>query len=46
MVPKGDNLENHEGKRIFLEDGVSFKHLKKGDSYIKTNCKHLRFVKL
>ena len=29
MVPKGDNFEKHEGKRIYLEDGVSFKHLKK-----------------
>ena len=41
MVPKEDNLEKHEGKRICLEDGVPFKHLKKGDSYIKTYCKHL-----
>ena len=46
MVSKGDNLEKHEGKRICLEDGVPFKHLKKGESYIKTNCKHLKFVKL
>ena len=46
MVPKGDNLKKHEGKRICLEDGVPFKHLKKDESYIKIDCKHLNFVKL
>ena len=46
MLPKGENLEKHEEKRICLEDGVPFNHLKKGESYIKTDCKHLKFVKL
>ena len=41
MVPKDDNLEKHEGKRSCKEDGVPFPHLKKGDTYIKLDCKHL-----
>ena len=46
MVLKWENLDKHEGKQICLEDGIPFKHLKKGESYTKTNYKHLKFVKL
>jgi hypothetical protein len=46
MVPKGDNLEKHEGKRSCKEDGLPLLHLKKGDTYIKLDCKHVKFCKL
>ena len=46
MVPKGDNLEKHEGKRSCKEDGLPLLHLKKGDTYIKLDCKYIKFCKL
>ena len=46
IVPKGDNLEKHEGKRVCKEDGVPFSNLKKGDTFTKLDCKHLEFCKL
>jgi hypothetical protein len=45
IVPKGDNLEKLEGKRC-KEDGLPLLHLKKGDTYIKLDCKHVKFCKL
>ena len=45
-MPKEDNLERDEGKRICLEDGIQLKHLKNDNTYIKTNCKDLKFIKL
>ena len=46
IVVKGDNLEKHEGKRVYKEDGVPFPNLKKGDTFVKLDCKHLEFCKL
>jgi hypothetical protein len=46
MVPKGDNLKKHEGKRSYKEDGLPLLHLKKGDTYIKFDCKYVKFCKL
>jgi hypothetical protein len=46
MVPKGNNLEKHEGKRSCKEDGLPLLHLKKGDTYIKLDYKHVKFCKL
>ena len=46
IVPKGDNLEKHEGKRVCKEDGVPLSHLKKGDTFTKVDCKHLQYCKL
>ena len=45
IVAKGDNLEKHEGKRVCLEDGAPFPHLKKGETYTKMDCKHLLHCK-
>ena len=45
-MAKEDNFEKHEEKRICLENGVPLKHLKKDNTYIKANCKHLKFVNL
>jgi hypothetical protein len=44
MVLKGDNLEKHKEKRSCKEDSLPLPHLKKGDTYIKLNCKHVKFV--
>ena len=46
IVPKGDNLEKHEEKRICKEDGVPLSHLKKGDTFTKVDYKHLEYCKL
>ena len=46
IVPKGDNLEKHEGKRSCMFDGEPLSHLKKGETYIKKDCKHLQFTKV
>jgi hypothetical protein len=46
LVPKGDNLEKHEGKCTCKEDGVPLPDLKKGDVYMKLDCKHNKFCKL
>jgi len=42
MVPKADNLEKHEGKRTCKEDGIPLPGLKKGDTFMKQDCKHLK----
>jgi hypothetical protein len=46
MVPKGDNLEKHEGKRSCKEDSQPLPHLNKGDTYVKLHCKHVKYCKL
>jgi hypothetical protein len=46
LVPKGDNLKKHEGKRTCKDDGVPLLDLKKGDMYMKVDCKYNKFCKL
>ena len=46
IVPKGDKLEKHEGKRRCKEDGVPFPHLKKRETFTKLDCKHTQFCKV
>jgi hypothetical protein len=46
FVPKRDNLEKHKRKRTCKEDGVPLLDLKKGDVYMKLDCKHNKFCKL
>ena len=46
LVSKGDNLEKHKGKRTCKDDGVPLPDLKKGDLYMKLDCKHTKFCKL
>jgi len=46
MVPKGDNLEKHEGKRTYKVDDDPFLHLKKGETYVKRDYNYLKFTKL
>jgi hypothetical protein len=46
LVLKGDNLEKHEEKRTYKEDGIPLPDLKKGYAYIKLDCKHIKFCKL
>ena len=44
-MPKGDNLEKHERKWVYLEDGEPFSYLKKGETYTKVDCKHFLHCK-
>jgi len=46
MVSKLDNLVKHEGKKTCQEDTMPLPHLLKGDTYVKTNCKHVKLYKL
>jgi len=38
--------EKHEGKWICREEGVPFVHLKKGQTFLKSNYKHTKNTKL
>jgi hypothetical protein len=46
LIPKGDNLEKHEGKRTYYDDGIPLPDLKKDNTYMKVDCKHNKFCKL
>jgi len=46
MVHKRDNFKKYDDKRVCREDGVPFSHLKKGDTFIKKDCKYLQCCKL
>jgi len=46
LVPKANNLEKHEGKRTYKEEGVPFLHLKKGKMFVKEDYKHVKNCKL
>ena len=45
-MAKGDNLEKHEGKKVYKKDGMLVPAFKKGDTFLKLDCKHLQFCKL
>ena len=46
LVPKGDNLEKHEGKKTYQDDGIPLPDLKKGNTYMNVDCKYNKFSKL
>lgn len=46
LVPKRNKLKKHEGKCTCKEDGVSLPNFKKGDVYMKLDCKYNKFCKL